>query len=1530
MARQGAEVSLSKLQASEERYRVLAENVPQLVWITRTDGFVEYCNQRWLDYTGLTLDETLGWDWQQAIHPDDLPTTLEKWTTSLSTGNRMEVQYRLKQADGIYRWHITRAVPLHDQNGKIINWFGSCTDIHDQKQAEEELCRSQEQLEFLANASRLLATSLDYETTLASVTNLAVSYLADVCVVDLVEENQLPRRVAVAHIDPSKEKLLHELIRRYPTLLNESSPLQKALHSGQSILLSEIPESLLVDYAQNAEHLKLIKEIGCFCSLMIIPLIAHGRRLGAISFSTTESRRRYSEADLPLAEDLAHRIALAVDNAQLYSTSQEAEQALRQSESQFRRVVESNMIGIGIWERNGKIIEANQALLQLVGYTQNDVQAGNLSWEQLTPDEYKPFDEKALSELETVGTCTPFEKEYIHKDGERIPLLVGGARFEDTPDSGVFFVLDLTERKRAEQERLQLLEELESKQRLLEAVLEQMPAGLVVAEPPSGQLVLMNEQVQQILRGSLSDIKGVEDYLLYQVFYPDGQLYTPEEIPLARSLRTGEVVREEEIDIVCGDGTRKTLLVDSAPIRDAEEHIVAGVITFYDITERKRTRERIQLYADVVKNIQVGLVVWQLEDLEDPGSFRLITSNSAANQVTGVNFESLIGTTMAESFPALLETQLIREYVEVVRTGQAKDLGEVHYRDERVVEGMYSLKAFPLPNHCLGLAFENITAAKQVEEALRDALQKLNFHVENTPLAVIERDRNFRITRWSQGAARIFGWQAEEVIGKGLNELEFVFAEDIEAVNHLRTRLITGAEKHNISHNRSYSKDRSVVHCEWYNSALLDESGHLVSVLSLVLDVTERNQAEEALQQSEERFRQLAENLHDVFWMLDFSNHQLLYVSPAYEQLWGRSCESLYANAHDWIDAVYPEDRDRVETAFFGQVLEGGFDEEFRILRPDGSMRWVRDRGVPVKDDSGATYRIAGIAEDITERKLAQQALKNSQERLKLAQKVGQIGAWEWNFQTNEVIWTEELETLYGLAPGSFDGKYETWAKTLHPDDRTRIQQEAWNGLIEGREFNTEFRILWPDGSVHWLTAKAKAFDDDTGKLWRVIGVNMDITKRKQAEVERINLLEREQAARAQAEAANRIKDEFLAVLSHELRSPLNPILGWSKLLQSRKFDEGTTARALEIIERNAKLQIQLIEDLLDVSRILRGKLSLNSCPVDLVSTIEAAMETVRLAASAKSIQVQTVFEPNVGQVAGDSGRLQQVVWNLLSNAVKFTPQGGRVDIRLSVVKGLQVGRLEGWKVDGSRHSRNLQPANLQPVTSYAQIQVSDTGKGISPDFLPYVFDYFRQENSTTTRLFGGLGLGLAIVRHLVELHGGTVWAESPGEGQGATFTVRLPLMVTQQETNKESQQSDNSPDLSGIRVLVVDDEVDMREFLAFMLEDYGAQVTVVASADQVLEALAQVKPDVLLSDIGMPEVDGYMLIRQIRALAPEQGGRIPAIALTAYAGEADQSQALSAGFTKHIAKPVEPTELAKVVANLAISTSGDINLKAY
>ncbi|MET0646658.1 MAG: PAS domain S-box protein [Pyrinomonadaceae bacterium] len=472
------------------------------------------------------------------------------------------------------------------------------------------------------------------------------------------------------------------------------------------------------------------------------------------------------------------------------------------------------------------------------------------------------------------------------------------------------------------------------------------------------------------------------------------------------------------------------------------------------------------------------------------------------------------------------------------------------------------------------------------------------------------------------------------------------------------------------------------------------------------------------------------------------------------------------------------------------------------------------------------------------------------------------------------------------------------WGEAVHPEDRGRCF-DAWGEAREGgTPYEVELRYRRADGECRWFLARALPVRDPEGRIGAWFGTSVDIEDRKRAEAEREELLEREREARAEAEQANRLKDDFLATVSHELRTPLTSILGWAHLLRGGQLEGEGAARALETIERNARSQSQLIDDLLDVSRIVTGQLRLDVVPVGPQSFIDPAVEAVRPAAEAKGVRLQKLIDTGVETVMGDPARLQQVVWNLLSNAVKFTPRGGRVQV------------------------------SLERVNSQVEIAVTDTGTGIDPEFLPHVFERFRQADQRTTRRHGGLGLGLAIVRHLVELHGGSVQADSGGEGTGSTFTVRLPVAPIHRREAARDRVHPAARDmlpahecperLDGVRVLVVDDEEDARELLAAGLGQCGADVTTASSAQEALGALASGKFGVLVSDIGMPGEDGYDLIRKVRALPADGGGRTPAVAVTAYARTEDRLRAMRAGFEMHVAKPVELTELIVVIANLA------------
>ncbi|GAB4377502.1 MAG: response regulator [Elainellaceae cyanobacterium] len=530
----------------------------------------------------------------------------------------------------------------------------------------------------------------------------------------------------------------------------------------------------------------------------------------------------------------------------------------------------------------------------------------------------------------------------------------------------------------------------------------------------------------------------------------------------------------------------------------------------------------------------------------------------------------------------------------------------------------------------------------------------------------------------------------------------------------------------------------------------------------------------------------------------------------------------------------------------------------------------------------------------------------------------------------NIVSWNTGAERILGYQEEEIVG--QPFAQIFTPEsiqqDRPRqILQEA---VTQG--WSTEHRWhIRKDGTQIWTYCVVAPLWGEAHNLRGFSKIMQDITARKQHEEERDRLLRREQAAREEAEAANRSKDEFLAILSHELRTPLTMILGWIGMLRTGRLDESRTELALETIQRNSNLQMLLIEDLLNISRIIRGDLVLNCHVVDLAEAIQAAIDVMQPAADSKEIQLEFILDPaslkgrsqealdqSAFQTWGDSERLQQVMCNLLSNAIKFTPEGGQVEIRLEAVTDEQA------LVTGQEPDQQPITDYRLPITHYAQITVTDTGIGISADFLPHVFDRFRQADSTSTRLYKGLGLGLAIVRHLVELHEGTVQAESPGEGQGTTFRVRLPLLQNQESSR---QPTNDSPLpiphllLPNLRVLVVDDETDMQEWLRAVFQVTGAEVVAVGSVAEALAVLETFQPDVLVSDIAMPGKDGNDLIREVRERETQVAKPILAIALSAYASVGDDDNALSAGFQHYLSKPAKADELIAAVADLVHRT---------
>ena len=527
------------------------------------------------------------------------------------------------------------------------------------------------------------------------------------------------------------------------------------------------------------------------------------------------------------------------------------------------------------------------------------------------------------------------------------------------------------------------------------------------------------------------------------------------------------------------------------------------------------------------------------------------------------------------------------------------------------------------------------------------------------------------------------------------------------------------------------------------------------------------------------------------------------------------------------------------------------------------------------------------LVTEIAERRRAQQERERSEARLLEAQRVAHIGSWEWDVVENRIWWSDELFRIFGIAPSpDFDTTYEAYIKRVHPDDAALINAHVQEALATGRPFAFEHRLIAPDGTLKWVSANGQVTRDPEGRIRRIAGTGHDITEWKRLEHERTELV-REQAARQQAEEANRLKDEFLATLSHELRTPLNAIVGWLQILNGRTVDPATR-QTLGVIERNAASLRRLIEDVLDVSAIVSGKLRLVVQPLDLRVPVRSAFESMRPAAAERGVALDLEEPGEELFVSGDPQRLQQVVTNLGTNAIKFTPQGGRLTL------------------------------NLVRDDDAAVLRVIDTGIGIHPAVLPHVFEQFRQGDSSVTRRHGGLGLGLAIVRHLVQLHGGSVTADSAGEGLGATFTVRLPLLAASRSDDPPSRDAPvavvTEGTLTGLRILAVDDDPDTRELLTASLVSAGAVVRTAPSVESALRLIEDAVPDVVLADIAMPAEDGYSLLREMRA----RGVTVPAIAVTAHASPHERRRAMVAGFAEHVGKPFDLVRLTAIVRALA------------
>jgi PAS domain S-box-containing protein len=658
-----------------------------------------------------------------------------------------------------------------------------------------------------------------------------------------------------------------------------------------------------------------------------------------------------------------------------------------------------------------------------------------------------------------------------------------------------------------------------------------------------------------------------------------------------------------------------------------------------------------------------------------------------------------------------------------------------------------------------------------------------------------------------------------------------------------------------------------------------------------------RQRAAVALREQSDWLRVTLASIGDAVISTD-AERRVTFMNGFAEVLTGwTEAEAVGRSLPDVFHIVNEQTRQPAEKPALRALSEGtvvGLAKQTLLIAKDGTARPIDGSAAPIFDEQGEVVGAVLVLRDITERRQAEEALRASEEfnRSILESSPDCVNVLDpegrllmMNVPGMCLMEIDDFAPFYGRE------WWELWPEESWGLVRQAIADACASGTGRFQAFRPTAK-----GAPKWWDVIVTPVRDGNGRVARLVAASRDVTDRRTIEAERERLLTQEHQARETAEAASRAKDEFLATVSHELRTPLNAMLGWARLLSGGRLDDETAARGLKAIEQNARAQAQLIEDLLDVSRIISGKLRLNVEPLQVVRVIEAAIESVRLAAEAKGVRLQLTLDPDAGPVLGDANRLQQVVWNLLSNAVKFTPRDGRVQVRLA------------------------------RIGSHLEIQVSDSGQGIAPEFLPYVFDRFRQADGSVTRTQGGLGLGLAIVRHIAELHGGSVAADSPGNGQGATFAVRLPVMAIHTKPGYWEPAPVNgevalgftpSASLKAVKVLIVDDEPDTLLLLTTVIAQCGAYVKTASSAEEGFQAVQSWRPHVIVSDIGMPGEDGHSFMRRVKTWMREADTWIPAVALTAYARAEDRMKALASGYQIHIPKPVEPAELITVIGSL-------------
>lgn len=940
------------------------------------------------------------------------------------------------------------------------------------------------------------------------------------------------------------------------------------------------------------------------------------------------------------------------------------------------------------------------------------------------------------------------------------------------------------------------------------------------------------------------------------------------------------------------------------------EHVGSVLTSARELEQEKKRVYELQELQERAEASNAQLIA-TLESITDgfitlDHEWRFTYANREAERIYGCPRSELLGKNHWEMFPDQWDANLGQEFRRTV-TAQTSCHFENYYTPW---QRWFEIRTYPAAAGGLSVYFRDITDRKEAEAEREVLLKKLEAERSRLTAAFMHSPAFMCILRGPEHVYEFINEEYYQLVGRRelLNRPLREALPEMEEQGFIKLldRVFSTGEafvgnEMRVMVRRQPDQPLEARYVDFVYQPMREPDGSISGIFVHGVDVTENKRAERALKRLAEQRRLALDSAQMGWWHLDIADDNI-HWDERFRRIFGVSGEKLAYG--ELRERIHPDDRSRVDTAVRAAtrpIDPAPYSIEYQVVHPDGSVHWVQANGQAYFEGEGQEQRavsLVGTVTDTTEANAAEAALRESEAKFRqLADAMPQI-VFMATPEGHVDYFNRQWYEYTGIPEGAVG--FESWKHVHEPGTLARVIATWAEAVRTGHPYEMEYRLRRADGAFRWHLGRALPVRGTDGSILRWFGTNTDIHDYKQLQEQNERLLESERAARSEAERAGRMKDEFLATLSHELRTPLNAILGWAQLLQDEAVDAEDLKEGMNTIERNARAQKQIIEDLLDMSRIISGKVRLDVQRLELAPVVEAALDTVRPAADAKGIRVQTVLDPLARPVSGDPNRLQQVFWNLLANAVKFTPRGGRIQVL------------------------------LQRVNSHLEVHVIDTGEGISPEFLPHIFDRFRQADASSTRKHGGLGLGLAIVRQLVELHGGTIRAHSGGLGQGATFTVVLPLTVIHPAPEQESDRRHPTSEpiysarlntclnLKGVKVLVVDDEPDARSLVKRLLENCESIVQTAGSAAEAMEMFRSERPDVLVSDIGMPGEDGYSLIRQIRALGPERGGDVPAVALTAYARAEDRIQSIRAGFQMHVAKPVEAAELLTVVESLA------------